>query len=176
MKHNLKDLSLKEALDLAIQVELEAKARYEEFNRQIGSQANGDAGDFFYQMSLNEKKHADDLQQKRNELFGHSPSSISLEDLYHLQEIEAPSFDKSESFMSVKKALLVARESEVKAYEFFHKAEALVTDVKVKALFNELKQEELEHKKMVEDLLAKISPGDEQPLVDKNDVDEPNGL
>lgn len=176
MKTYLKNITLKQALDLAIQVELEAKARYEEFHRQIGSHATGDAGDFFLKMASNEKKHAEDLQQKRIELFGESESSISLEDLYEFQEIEAPFFDQAESFMSVKKALQVARESEIKAYEFFHKAEGLVTDQKVKALFNELKEEEVEHRQMVEALLEKTSSADETPVVGKDDVDEPNGL
>lgn len=175
LKIKLKDIDLKDALDLAIEVELEAQERYIEFARQIGSVSKDDAGDFFAQMAINETKHANDLKAKRIELFGISDSRISLEDLYEFQEIEAPEFDKSRSFMSPKKALLVARDSEIKAYKFFDKAASLVSDQKVKELFLELRGEELQHQKMVEALLSKVS-GDEGPLVDSDEIDEPNGL
>jgi rubrerythrin len=176
MKTYLHTISLKEALDLAIQVELEAKSRYEEFHRQIGTRASGDAGDFFLKMASNEKKHAEDLKQKRMELFGTGESSLSLEDLYEFQEIEAPFYDQAESFMSIRKALTIARDCEIKAYEFFHKAESIVKDQQIKDLFCELKNEEIEHRKMVEALLEKTGRDDELPFVNKDDVEEPNGL
>lgn len=172
---SLLDLDLKDALDLAILVEIEAKERYEEFARQIGSNAKDDAGSFFQQMARNETKHAEDLKSKRNELFGDAVSRMSAEKLYEYQEIEAPEFERAESFMSPHKALKVALESEIKAFNFFNKAEKEVKDPAVKELFRELKEEELEHKKMVETMLSKVK-GDDSPLVDPNDVDEPSGL
>lgn len=174
-KISLLDLDLKDALDLAILVEIEAQERYEEFSRQIGTTSSDDAGAFFIQMALNESKHAADLKAKRLELFGNAPSRMSAEKLYEYQELEAPSFDRAESFMSAKKALLVALESEIKAYDFFTKAEKMVTDPAVKALFKELKEEELQHQMLVKDILNSTG-GDESPLVDPNDVEEPSGL
>lgn len=174
-KITLKELKLDQALDLAIQIELEAKERYEEFARQVGQNHENDAGHFFKSMAENEAKHAELLKAKKKEICGTDATVLTLEDLYEFQEIEAPEFDRAESFMSAKKALLIALDCEVKAHDFFEKAEALVNDEQIKALFNELKNEELEHKAMVEAILEKCV-GDELPLIDKNDVDEPNGL
>ena len=176
-KKQLEKINLKEALDLAIQVELEAMERYHEFARQIGSNSTFDASEFFLTMADNEKKHAKDLQDKRFDLFGRSSSSISLEDLYEFQEIEAPEFDRAESFMSTKKALLIARDCEIKAYDFFDKAIKVVTDKRVVELFSELREEEVEHRKMIEKILDKLEPNSStNPTIDNDDVDEPNGL
>lgn len=174
-KISLLDLDLMDALDLAILVEIEAQERYEEFSRQIGSSAPDDAGAFFSQMVINESKHAADLRLKRKQLFGDSLGRMTLEKLYEFQEIEAPEFDRAHSFMSAKQALLVALASEVKAYEFFEKAEKTVSNLEVKALFKELKEEELHHQLLVKDLISS-TPGDESPLVYSSDVDEPSGL
>jgi rubrerythrin len=174
-KISLLDLDLQDALDLAILVEVEAQERYEEFARQIGTSSGDDAGAFFIQMALNEAKHATDLKLKRKQLFGDSPRRMSVEKLYEYQEIEAPVFDRAESFMSARKALVVALDSEIKAFNFFNKAEQIVTDRAVKALFKELKEEELQHQLLVKDILNS-TPGDESPIVDPGDVEEPSGL
>ncbi len=174
-KVSLIDLDLMDALDLAILVEIEAQERYEEFARQVGSSAPDDAGAFFKQMAINESKHAADLKMKRMELFGDSISRMCLEKLYEYQEIEAPEFDQATSFMSAKKALLVALSSEVKAYEFFDKAQEIVSDPEVKALFKELKEEEFHHQLLVKDLINSTAD-DESPVVNSDDVDGPSGL
>ncbi len=172
-KVKLSEIDLKDALDLAIEIELEAKERYLEFARQIGSLKSNDAGDFFTQMSQNEEKHALSLKEKRVELFGNSPSRISLEDLYEYQEIEAPEFDRAKPFLSTKAALEVARDCEVKAYNFFDKAMKIVIDPKVKELFLELRNEEEEHRMMVEEIIKKTKCDGGS---NDSEVDEPNGL
>lgn len=174
-KISLLDLDLKDALDLAILVEIEAQERYEEFSRQIGSSSTDDAGAFFSQMAINESKHADELKLKRKQLYKDSPSRMSLEVLYEYQEIEAPEFDRAMSFMSARNALNIALDCEIKAYNFFCKAEKEVKDESVKALFNELKMEELHHQSLVKDLINSTD-GDEAPIVNPKDVDEPSGL
>lgn len=176
-KTKLAEINLRQALDLAIQIELEAMDRYTEFARQIGSNSSFDASEFFLTMADNEKKHAKDLEEKRFDLFGKTNSTISLEELYEFQEIEAPEFDRAESFMSTKKALLIARDCEIKAFEFFDKAINLVTDKRVVDLFTELRAEEVEHRLMIEKILEKLDPNSSMnPIVDSDDVDEPNGL
>lgn len=174
-KMSLKELDLMDALDLAVLIEKEAQERYLEFARQIGSSSEKDAGAFFSQMAINEEKHAVELSDKRQKLFGDRPSRISPESMYQYQEIEAPEFDRAESYMSARKALLVARDCEIKAHDFFKNAERLVSDLEVKALFRELMGEELEHKKMVEEILEK-NHGTISPDLDSEDIDEPNGL
>lgn len=175
IKIKLEDLSLQDALDLAILVEQEAQERYEEFNRQIGSSRSGDAGEFFSQMARNEAQHGAELKKKRTELFGNLSTRMSLEKLYQYQNIEAPEFDRAHSFMSTKQALLIALDCEQKAFDFFDRAAHLVQDESVRSLFNELKQEELHHLRMVKSIIDRTIE-DEQPEVEKENVDEPSGL
>jgi rubrerythrin len=175
MKKKIEDFTVKDALELAIQIESQANERYADFSRQIGSVTKGDAGDFFATMAINESKHAHDLIVKYTELFGIYNPTIHIEDYYEYMESEAPSFDRAESFMSTYSALIVARDSEIKAYTFYKNFSETCNDLVVKAFFEELMLEEEEHRKMVEAELAKVSDGD-SPLRNSDDIDEPNGL
>lgn len=175
MKKLIENFTFKDALELAIQIELQAKERYEEFSRQIGSQRKGDAGDFFATMAISESKHAETLINKCIEHFGKLSPEIFIEDYYEFSESEAPEFDKAQSFMSVLSALQVVRESEIKAYNFYKKMSESSTDSEVKRFFIELMEEEDEHRKMVEDQINKLDESNE-PLRDKDDIEEPNGL
>ncbi len=175
MKKKIEDFTVKDALELAIQIESEANERYLDFSRQIGSVTKGDAGDFFATMAVNESKHANDLIAKYNELFGVYKPSIQIEDYYEYLETEAPSFDRAESFMSTHAALLVARDSEIKAYTFYKKFSENCQDKEAKTFFEELMHEEEEHRLMVEAELKKINDGDD-PLRADDDIDGPNGL
>lgn len=175
MKKTIENFSLKDSLELAIQIELQAKERYEEFARQIGSITKGDAGDFFSSMALSEAKHAEELINKHASLFGNQKHEIFIEDYYEYLEAEAPAFDRSEVFMTVKAALNVALDSEIKAYQFYKKLSELSFDENVKSFFCELMEEEKLHQKMAEEQLGKITDSDE-PLRDNDEIDEPNGL
>ena len=171
----IEDFSLKDALELAIQIEMEAMERYLEFARQIGSVSEFDAGAFFLEMANNEKKHATELTSKKKSLYGDSECEFTIEEYYDFLEIEAPEFDKAQSFMSAEQALQVARASEIKAFQFFDKVSTLTSNPEVKNLFLELKQEEENHRKMIESLLERVEKGTNQIRTD-DDIDEPNGL
>lgn len=175
MKKMIETFTLKDALDLAIQIELHAKERYEEFSRQIGSVERGDAGDFFSVMSQNESKHAEDLINKYIHHFGKLKPEIFIEDYYEYLEIEAPEYDRAESFMSVRSALEVAKDSEIKAHRFYQKLSQISLDTDVKEFFIQLMNEEDLHRRLVEEQILKIADGKE-PLRNKDDIDEPNGL
>jgi len=175
MKKPIEEFTVKDAFELSIQIELEAKERYEDFSRQIGSTEPGDAGDFFSQMARNESRHAEDLINKCIDLFGVLRPEIFIEDYYEYVEVEAPSFDKASSFMSAREALNVAKESEIKAYQFYKKFSDVCQDKEAKAFFIELMNEEEEHRKLVEAQLEKLSD-DGKPTRSGDDIDEPNGL
>lgn len=175
IKFDLSALDLMDALDLAIMIEEDAKERYDEFYRQIGTNGVDDAGMFFHQMAANEQKHTDDLLALRKKHFNDAKSKVSRATLYEFQEIEAPEFDQAESRMSVGKALLVALECEIKAHNFYSKASRTVKNEEVKKFFNELAEEEIEHQKMVKDIINK-NKGILDPEVDSDDIDGPNGL
>jgi rubrerythrin len=67
----------------------------------------------------------------------------------------------------------VAMECEVKAHDYFAAALTHVKDADVKALFEELRDEEVEHQEMVQAAMAKLPP---ESKIDPNDfADEPVG-
>jgi rubrerythrin len=157
-------LTLMDTLDLATLIEVEAFQRYNLFVEQMGS--SSDAGGFFQSMVINEKKHADELAERRVALFGDTPSRVKRDDVF---DVEAPDVGAVQWNMSQFKACQVALYSEKKAFEFYDRALRKVTDPEVKALFQELRDEEAEHVRMVEELIAKLP---DTAKVDLEDEDE----
>ena len=161
-------LSLRDTLDLAISIEEEAKERYDDFAEQMEAHRTPDTANFFRFMADNEIKHAEKLAAQRKELFGDEPSTADTSMLY---DIEAPDFDGARAFMSVRAALDVAMESEVKAYDFYDGALAEVTDAEVRELFLNLRDEEAKHQKLIHQIIAKMP---EEDGFDADDfVDDP---
>jgi len=163
-------LDLKDALDLAILIEDEARERYEEFAEQMEVHHTTDAAGFYRFMAQNEAKHGEDIAVRRKELFGDAPSRMSRSMLW---DVEAPDYDQARAFMSPRRALEVALESEIKAHAYFTAAIPSLSDPDVKALFIELQGDEVHHKQLVQAELDKLPP---DPEVDVEDlVDEPVG-
>ena len=163
-------LSLKDALDLAILIEEEAKDRYEEFFENLAVHHTPDAAQFFKTMAGNEAKHGEDLLMRRQSLFPNEPRTVTRAMLW---DVEAPDYDASRVFMTARQAMNVAMACEVKAHDFFDAALTHVANAEVRALFEELRQEEVEHKHLVQAVLDRMPP--EQPG-DADDVeDEPVG-
>lgn len=162
------NLSLKDALDLAILVEEEAKERYEEFADQMEQHRTPDAARFFRFMAGNEAKHGAELAERRGRRFGSAPSGVSRAMLF---DIEAPDYDAARAFMSPRLAMTVALESETKAHAFFVAALPAIQDPEVKALFEELRDEEVEHQALVKAELAKLPP--DPAVSDEDFVDGP---
>jgi rubrerythrin len=151
------NLSIKDALDLAILVEEEAEERYRELADNLEFHNTKEAAKFFRFMVTCEAKHGEELSAKREELFGDQPVSV---DRSMLWDVEAPGFETAKSFMTLQEALDVALAAETKAYEFFDGALPEVSDPEVRELFTELRQEEVEHMQMVRDQMKKIPDGD----------------
>ena len=163
-------LDLKDALDLAILIEEEARERYEEFADQMEVHHTADAADFYRFMAQNEAKHGADIAERRKQLFGDAPTRMSRSMLW---DVEAPDYDQARAFMSPRKALEVALASEIKAHDYFTAALPSISDPDVKALFTELQGDEVHHKALVQAELDKLPP---DPEVDVEDlVDEPVG-
>ena len=161
-------LSLQEALDLAILVEEEAKERYEEFAHQMETHRTPDAARFFHYMAGNEEKHGTELSARRIGLFGNAPRTVTRAMIF---DIEAPDYDAARAFMSPRAAMGAALESEIKAHDFFVAALPFIQDADVKALFDELRGEELEHQALVKAEIAKLPP--DSRFSDEDFVDEP---
>ena len=148
-------LTLMDALDLASLIEIEAFQRYTLFAEQIGRRYSNDAGSVFRSMADNEKKHGDQLVERRIALFGDTPPKVKLDDIF---DVEAPDVGAPRWNMSQLKAFQVALASEKKAFEFYDQALPSVKQPDVKALFEELRDEEAEHIHMIETIIAKLPP------------------
>ena len=161
-------LSLMDALDLAILVEDEAQERYEEFAAQMDQHRMPQAAQFFRYMVENEAKHGRELLARRVQRFGDAPRSVTRAMIF---DVEAPDYDAARAFMSPRKSMEAALASEVKAHSFFVSALPSLKDAEVRALFEELRDEEIEHQELVKIELAKLPP--DSGLSDEDFVDEP---
>jgi rubrerythrin len=156
-------LNLMDTLDLATLIEVEAYKRYQLFVDQLGS---SDAGEFFLSMVTNEQKHADELAERRSRLFGTTPPRIKRDDIF---DVEAPDVGSIYWNMSQFKACQVSLYAEKKAFEFYDRALRQVKDPEVKALFQELRDEEAEHVTMVEAVIAKLPDTAKEDLEDEDE-------
>jgi len=162
-------LSLMEALDLAVLIEEEAQERYEEFAAQMEQHRTPEAARFFRYMAANEAKHGLELSARRADRFGATPRTVTRAQIF---DIEAPDYDAARAFMTPRKAMEAALASEVKAHAFFVAALPFLKDAEVRGLFEELRQEEVEHQDLVKLELAKLPP--DSGLSEEDFVDEPS--
>ena len=154
-KLDFSQLSLMDALDLATLIEIEAQKRYAQFAERLGGGYGDDAATVFESMAVNENKHAEQIAERRHALYGETRPRVTLGDIF---DVEAPDVGAPRQEMSPYKAYLVALSSEKKAFAFYDLALRYVTQPDVKALFEELRDEESEHVQMIEAILAKLPP------------------
>ena len=152
---DLANISLRDALDLAVLVEEEAKDRYGEFADQMELHHNPEAARFFRFMLAIEAKRESRLAERRRGLFGDEPRAVTREMIF---DIEAPEYDEVRANMTLRQALDASLRAETKAFEFFDAAVAQVKDDEVRKLFTELRKDELEHQELVKKELAKLPP------------------
>ena len=148
-------LALMDALDLAVLIEMEAYKRYKFFATQLGHRFAGDAASVFAEMAENEAKHGRELEARRKSLFKDTPMRVDLDDLF---DAEAPGLHTLRSNMSTLQAYELALDSEQKAFDFYDRALAHVTNSEIRDLFIELREEETEHVQMVKDAIAQLPP------------------
>lgn len=153
-----KNLNLKDALDIAILIEDEARERYGELAAQLEEHNTAEAAEFFRFMVDNETKHGDQLREHRASRFGDAPQEV---DSSAIPEVELADYDEARAFMSVHTALRVAMANEVRAHDFYDEALKFVTDPEVKELFTELRAEEVDHQEQIKKVQAKLRPEDE---------------
>ncbi len=159
-------LDLMDALDLALMIEVEAYERYRMFTAQLGHRAPGDAASVFAWMAENEAKHGRQLAKRREALFGNTPTRVSLADLF---DLEAPEMGAARATMSTLGAHELALASEQKALDFYDQALPTITNPEIQALFSELRDEEIEHVRMVKEAIAKLPPDADEEWEDDED-------
>ena len=158
-------LTLMDAIDLAALIEIEAYKRYTQFAERLGSRASDDAGAVFESMAVNEGKHGEQLAERRLALFGEKPPTVKPDDIF---DVEAPEFGAPSMNMSPLKAYQVALSSEKKAFAFYSQVLRYVNQPDVKALFEELRDEEAEHVRMLEEIIANLPPSAAIDLEDED--------
>jgi len=158
-------LTLMDALDLASLIELEARRRYTEFAESLGTRGVDDAGAVFRSMAVNENKHCEEIAERRLALFGDRPATVTIDDIF---DVEAPEVGDVRWDMSAFKAYRLALHSEQKAFAFYDEALEYVTQPDVKALFEELREEEAEHVRMLVKIIANLPPSAEVELEDED--------
>ena len=158
-------LTLMDALDLASLIEVEAFQRYMLFAAQLGQRDPSDAGSVFQSMAANERKHGEQLARRRRTHYGDTPQRVKLDDIF---DVEAPDVGLPRWNMSPRKAFEVALAAEQKAFAFYDQVLPSVKQPDVKALFEELRDEEAEHIHMVEAIIAKLPP---EAAIDLEDED-----
>ncbi|MBK7876230.1 MAG: ferritin family protein [Planctomycetes bacterium] len=139
--------SLRDALDVAILIEEEARDRYDELAEQLAVHHTPEAAAFFRRMARIEERHRNQLLERRQTRFSGEASRVRREMIF---DIEAPEYDEARAFMSVREALEVALRSEIKAHAWFSNALLSVQDPDVRGLFSELAAEELDHQRYVQ--------------------------
>jgi erythrin-vacuolar iron transport family protein len=162
---DLSKITLMDALDLAALIELEARKRYTEFAESLGSRGVDDAGAVFQSMAVNENKHCEEIAERRLALFGDKPAKVTLVDIF---DVEAPAVGDVRWNMSALKAYQLALYSEQKAFAFYDEALEYVNQPDVRALFEELREEEAEHVRMLVNIIAKLPPSAEVELEDED--------
>ena len=105
------------------------------------------------------------LAERRLALFNDTPPKVSFDDVF---DVEAPDFGAPRLNMSPLRAYQVALSSEEKAFAFYDQALRYVNQPDVKALFEELRDEEAEHVAMLKAIIAKLPPSAAIDLEDED--------
>lgn len=139
-------LTLRDALDIGILIEEQARERYAEFVDLLESHHTPEAAGFFRHMVRSEGKHREWLTARRRQLFGDEPSRV---DASMLPDVEASPLGEALGIQTVREALAVAMQAEIRAERYFARALPEIRDPHVRELFEELHGEELEHQRLV---------------------------
>jgi len=153
-------ISLRDAHDLAILIEEEARDRYWEFADQLAAHDTPDVASFFTRMARIEDRHRTELLERRHALFGSTPSAVDRRSLF---DVEAPGNESVRAFMTVRQALEAVLEGEAKAHAFFADALPRVKDPELKELFQELRDEEVRHQELVREQLERLPEQADDP-------------
>ena len=136
----------RDALDIAIVIEDEAQLAYEHLADWVGSDGNTEAADFFKRMAVREKRHKEEITQRRAELFGDVPAR---HDEAAPWEAEVPDYESLGRNVSLEDAFDVAMGAETRAHDFYAEAIDYIEAPEVVELFDWLRKAEIEHQRML---------------------------
>ena len=140
-------------LDLAIYVEQEARAHYEQLAAWAEAEGGGPVVDFLHRMAGLEELHRSQLEELRKKKFGDTPPNYT-ENL--AWDVESPDYDSAGPGMTLRQALELARDAEVRAYEYYSEAAGYLSDPEALELIGKLRDSELDHKRLLEEQIARL--------------------
>ncbi len=149
-------LSAQDVLDLASYAEREAKQSYDQLAGWMQANGNADAAKFFSSMAVLEQRHFDLISGRRRVLFGDTPPTLTDVPIV-AWEIEAPDFDEADVTMTLRRALELSLAAEKNAEAYYAGAIEYATDSRVVDLLDEMRRAEVDHQRMIERHLAKVT-------------------
>lgn len=151
--------TLEQFMAQALQMELDAAERYNEFADMMETHNNPEVAQWFRRMAEVEGKHASQIMSEMG--WSEAPSGLRTAPL--LTGLEAPesaSDAELHYLMQPWHVLQLALANEQRAERFFAQLASLATVESVRRAALELQQEEAEHIRLVQDWLAKVpQPG-----------------
>ncbi|OFV80285.1 MAG: hypothetical protein A2Y78_10790 [Acidobacteria bacterium RBG_13_68_16] len=141
-----------DVLDLAIFAEEEAEEQYEHFATLVETGRNSELAEFFHKMAGREKRHRDQLGERRQALYPNARPNLANRAVWG---IEAPYRAKAEPSMPLADAFTLALDSEKRAQEYYATALQQALESTVAELFESLRLAEVEHQRLLEAEQAK---------------------
>lgn len=140
-------------LDLAIFVEEEAQEHYEQLASWVKDPSDPKVPAFLAKMAGLEALHRRQLAELREKKFGSTPANYSSNIAW---EVEMPDYEKLGDTLSLAQALELAVDSEERAYQYYTEAKEYFSDEESLDLLEKLRLSELEHKRMLEEEIARL--------------------
>ena len=141
-------------LDLAIYVEEEAEAHYEQLASWAQGKSDAQVVEFLNKMAEREALHRHQIQELRRRKFDDTPPNFSENIAW---EVESPDYDKVRDEMDILQALKLALQSEVNAHDYYEQAQEYLSDDESLKLVEGLRLSELEHQRLLEKEIARLS-------------------
>ena len=135
-----------DVLDIAMQVEEEAKEHYEQLAGWLEADGKSDVAAFFTKMAGLERLHWDQLAAMRAEQYGDAPPRHSDRAVWEVEEIDYDALGKD---IDLKGAFELAMDAERRAGEYYAEALEYASDPKTIELFEMLRDSEVEHLRLL---------------------------
>jgi len=136
----------RDVLDVAIQVEEEARDSYQELAGWLKADGKPDVAAFFERMASFEQLHRDQLAELRAAEYGDAPPRHSDRAIWEVEEIDYDALGKS---IDLGGAFRLAMDAERRAGEYYAEALEYAADQKTIELFTMLRDSEQAHLRLL---------------------------
>jgi rubrerythrin len=152
-------ITLDDFMAQALQMELEAAQRYNEFADMMESHNNREVAELFRKMAVIEGKHADQIMAEMH--WQQAPAPLTPMPVFEgFEAPETAAGDELHYLMQPWHVLQLALANEERAERFFAQLASIATVASVRQAALELQQEEAEHVRLVKAWLLKVPPPD----------------